>query len=128
MSLLTESNRQTVEVSNMGKAKGKLFIAWYNRAEGFREPERAVYHRVVPVNGEGVMPVVFDNIPAGTYAVAVFLDENENGKMDTNLFGAPKEKYGFSNNIFHLTRAASFREASFEVQDGVNGTIHIKLK
>ena len=128
MLLATEGNRQTVEVSNMGKSKGKLFIAWYNKAEGFREPEKAAYHRIVAVNGEGVMPVVFDGIPAGTYAVAVFLDENDNGKMDTNLFGAPKEKYGFSNNIFHLTRAASFREASFVVQDGKDGTIRIKLK
>ena len=33
----------------------------------------------------------FDPIPAGTYAVACFHDENKNGKCDTGLFGIPTE-------------------------------------
>jgi hypothetical protein len=31
-------------------------------------------------------------------AIGVYIDENENGKLDTNFFGIPKEQYGFSNN------------------------------
>lgn len=122
-----EGHRQTIGVSNLGKAKGNLYIAWYNKPDGFRDPATAVYSRIVETTGENSMQVAFNDIPAGTYAVAIFLDENGNGKIDTNMFGAPKEKYGFSNNIFHLTRAASFKEASFVVGDK-EGTINIKLK
>jgi uncharacterized protein (DUF2141 family) len=30
---------------------------------------------------------VFDNLPAGVYAVAVYHDENSNGKLDRGMFG-----------------------------------------
>jgi uncharacterized protein (DUF2141 family) len=39
----------------------------------------------------------FEDIPPGTYALAVIHDENMNGKLDTNFLGMPKEGYGFSN-------------------------------
>lgn len=37
-------------------------------------------------------------LPAGKFAVQAFYDENSNHKLDKNLIGVPKEKYGFSNN------------------------------
>ena len=48
-------------------------------------------------------------IPPGTYAVKVHIDENENGKLDTNFLGIPKEQYGISNN----GRFLNFKAASF---------------
>jgi uncharacterized protein (DUF2141 family) len=38
-------------------------------------------------------------LPYGQYAVVVFHDVNNNGVIDKNLVGAPKEPYGASNNI-----------------------------
>ncbi len=37
-------------------------------------------------------------LPYGWYAVSVVHDQNKNNKLDSNLFGIPKEPYGFSNN------------------------------
>lgn len=48
-------------------------------------------------------------IPPGTYAVKIHIDENENGKLDTNFLGIPKEQYGISNN----GRFLNFKAASF---------------
>ena len=49
------------------------------------------------------------DIPPGTYAVKLHIDENENGKLDTNFLGIPKEQYGISNNTLFLNfDAASF--------------------
>src|SRR5215472_12416525 len=42
--------------------------------------------------------VVFENVVPGTYDVAVFHDENKNGKLDFNEMGVPLEVYGNSNN------------------------------
>jgi len=36
-------------------------------------------------------------IPPGTYAIACYHDENDNGKLDTNFLGIPKEGTGASN-------------------------------
>ena len=50
----------------------------------------------------------FFDIPPGTYAVKLHIDENENGKLDTNFIGIPKEQYGISNNVLFLNfKAAS---------------------
>ena len=53
------------------------------------------------------------DIPSGTYAVKLHIDENENGKLDTNFLGIPKEQYGISNNILLL----NFKRASFVIDD-----------
>ena len=53
------------------------------------------------------------DIPPGIYAVKLHIDENENGKLDTNFLGIPKEQYGISNNILFL----NFKRASFVIDD-----------
>src|SRR4029079_4250555 len=55
----------------------------------------------------------FEDIPAGTYAIAAIHDENRNGKLDMNWLGVPKEGYGFSNDAKSVVSAPSFSAASF---------------
>lgn len=55
----------------------------------------------------------FEDIPPGTYALAVVHDENMNGKLDVNWLGIPIEGYGFSNDAKALLGAPSFSAASF---------------
>ena len=52
--------------------------------------------------------------PPGTYAVKLHIDENENGELDTNFLGIPKEQFGFSNNAKALG-IPKFEAASFVV-------------
>jgi len=53
-------------------------------------------------------------LPHGKYAVSVFQDLNNNGKLDTNFLGIPTEPYGYSQNPRPRFRAATFEEAAFE--------------
>jgi uncharacterized protein (DUF2141 family) len=69
----------------------------------------------------------FEDIPPGTYALAVVHDENMNGKLDTNLLGIPKEGYGFSNDAKALLGPPSFSAASFPY-DGQNLELTISLR
>jgi uncharacterized protein (DUF2141 family) len=55
----------------------------------------------------------FEDMPKGTYALAVVHDENMNGKLDTNFLGIPTEGYGFSNDATGAIGAPSFSAASF---------------
>ena len=50
-------------------------------------------------------------LPSGDYAVALFHDENGNGRVDTML-GVPSEGVGFSNNPRLLFGPPSFRRAA----------------
>jgi uncharacterized protein (DUF2141 family) len=58
----------------------------------------------------------FRNIPPGIYAIGIFHDENDNGKLDTNFLGVPREGFGFSNNPTFL-RKPTFKESSFEITE-----------
>jgi uncharacterized protein (DUF2141 family) len=68
----------------------------------------------------------FEDIPPGTYALAVVHDENMNGKLDANWLGVPIEGYGFSNDAKALLGTPSFSNASFPY-DGRNRDLTISL-
>ena len=59
--------------------------------------------------------VTFEGVPFGTYALKVFHDENDNGKLDTNFVGMPKEAFGFSNDAMGRFGPPDFDAASFEL-------------
>lgn len=68
----------------------------------------------------------FEDIPPGTYAMAVIHDENMNGKLDTNVLGIPTEGYGFSNDAKGTVGAPAFAAASF-LYDGQNVELTMSL-
>jgi uncharacterized protein (DUF2141 family) len=57
-----------------------------------------------------------NDVPYGDYGVAVFHDENSNGKMDKNVLGIPLEPYGFSNNVRITFGPPKWEEAKFTVK------------
>ncbi|MDD2777205.1 MAG: DUF2141 domain-containing protein [Gallionella sp.] len=59
--------------------------------------------------------VKFADVAAGRYAVAAYLDGNNNQKLDRNWLGAPSEPYGFSNHARNTFSAPSFEQAAFAV-------------
>ena len=73
------------------------------------------------VTGE-IMEVTFHDLPIGQYAVSVYQDRNNNGRLDTGLFGIPIEKYGFSNG----GRRPNFRDCLLNF-DG-DKVISIRIK
>lgn len=58
------------------------------------------------------------SVEPGNYAIAVFHDENGNGKMDKRLFGIPKEPYGLSNNFRPRFSGPKFSDCQFSVGEG----------
>ena len=56
-------------------------------------------------------------LPPGRYAVAVYHDRDNSGKLETGAFGIPKEPVGFSNNPAFLFGPPSFDAASIELDD-----------
>jgi uncharacterized protein (DUF2141 family) len=58
--------------------------------------------------------------------VAVFHDENGNGKLDRNFIGIPKEGVGASNNRRHAMGPPTWDESKFAVSGRV--TLKIELR
>lgn len=116
----------TVTVTNVRNGNGVCNIALYNKADGFLDATKAVAGKVVKAT-KGRVTARFDNVPAGTYAVAVIHDENSDKKLNTNFLGIPKEGYGASNNNLPMTSAPKFAASSFAVAKG-DQALSIDLK
>jgi len=123
----TQPAKQAILLSNPGKSRGIVYVALYNKEADFLNKDKIFIAKTVEISAKGFAVINFENIASGIYAIAAFLDENDNGRMDTNFFGIPKEKYGFSNNIRPMMRAATFKEAAF-VLTNKESTIKIELK
>ena len=66
----------------------------------------------------GAALCVFSRIPAGTYGISAFHDENGNGKIDTNFVGMPTEDYCASRNARGVFGPPSFEDAKFAYTGG----------
>jgi uncharacterized protein (DUF2141 family) len=117
----------TVHVKPVQDAKGEISVALYRKPSDFPHPVR-VYVAQTPKAVKGTNIIRFTNLPAGNYAAAAYHDENGNKKLDKNIFGAPTEPYGFSNDARRLMSAPSFDEARFEIRDNEVKEISIQIK
>ena len=100
-----------VSVAAIQNPKGKVYFAIYTNKNFLKNPLKS---KTVSVKN-GTAQVQFTNITTGTYAIAVYHDKNENGKLDFDLTtGRPTEDYGFSNNPT-LYGSPEFKNAKFEV-------------
>lgn len=111
-----------VVVTGVRSSKGSVEALLYSSKEGFpRNPDKATARRRAAIEGRGAT-LVFDGVRPGTYAILVAHDENENGKLDTNFLGMPKEGVGLSNNP-KLSGPPAFQDAKFEVK--VSQTLNV---
>jgi uncharacterized protein (DUF2141 family) len=116
----------TVQVTGITAEKGEVLCALFGSPEGF--PMQGAKARTTSLKAKpGTVECKFASIPAGTYAVAVSIDTNGNGKTDTGVFGIPKEAWGVSNNARPKMRAPKFEEAAFAVKDGETKPIEVKV-
>ncbi|MFP4458437.1 MAG: DUF2141 domain-containing protein [Candidatus Zixiibacteriota bacterium] len=112
-----DSGEIIIKVENIKEEKGKIYCSIHDKAKGFpRDAESQMEGEIVEVNDVDSVYVSFEKIPYGKYAISLFHDSNDNGKMDYNLFGIPKEGYGMSNNPEIKMSVPSFEECSFELE------------
>lgn len=104
-----------VVVKNVKEEKGAIRVGIFRDDKTFMKD--AWLGKVVKAT-TGEVKVVFENVPAGTYAVSIVHDSNENGELDSNAFGIPKEGFGFSNDAMGMFGPPSFQKASVAVGAG----------
>ena len=116
----------TVAVTGLQSEKGRLRVALFRTPEDFPKEEGRFREAVVAPRPEGSL-VVFSDLPPGTYGLAAFHDENDNGDFDRGLFGIPLEGYGFGNDATVVFSPPDFAEAAVTVgPEGVRTTFRIR--
>lgn len=105
----------TVKVTNIKELRGQLRVGMYGVKQEFLHLTD-VYDSKVKSVSKNEESVVFE-LEEGEYAIGMMHDLNGNGKMEKNMFGIPKEPYGFSNNPGIWYRAPTFKECSFTLSE-----------
>ena len=113
------SDRLGVSVTGLRNDNGSVRCGLYASPNGFLEQGREFRGASAPVR-KGAATCIFANLPAGTYAVAVFHAEQNETRLETGMFGKPKQGFGFSRNPSIAFRAPSFSDAAFEYRGGTS--------
>jgi len=113
-----------VEITGMDTDKGKVFLALYNSEATFLKKSEDTKDANAIVKDKRAI-AIFKGLKKGEYAISLFHDENDNNKMDTKIFGIPKEPYCFSNDAKGFMGPPKFKDAKFIVD--TNKTITIKV-
>lgn len=121
--IASEAAAADLTVRIEGAATGPIYVtlfdsddAWKSR-RGIRA-DRADYK-------EGHV-TTFKNLPSARYAVAVFVDANNNGQFDFNPAGQPLEKYGVSRDALGNMGPPAFQDAAIELNEDLATTIHLR--
>ncbi len=117
----------TVNISGIQTKDGFLRIILFSKAEGFPSNYTKGIRDTSIVTPEKSETVTFTNLPAGTYSVSVLHDRNGNKKMDSGMFGIPKEPWGVSNNVHPKTRVPKFEECDFLLKSEEIKTVLITI-
>ncbi|MGK0364203.1 MAG: hypothetical protein ACI85O_001260 [Saprospiraceae bacterium] len=112
--LIIEKGELVLRVNNVEQAGGMVWIGVYDSQNNFLIQENAILVHGVKVNMAGELVMRLDSIPYGTYAIAIFHDENNSGYMDQNFIGIPLEPYGFSVPYSSKWRVPKFEDVKFE--------------
>ena len=115
----------TVKITGLRSEKGQVKVAVFNSSETWLG-DHPVYNSTIDVKSQAVIWKIND-VPYGDYGIAVFHDENKNGKMDKNFLGIPQEAYGFSNNIRVTLGPPKWEKSKFVVQ-GPTIEVSIEVK
>ena len=93
---------------------GIVIFRVFNSANTFgdlRDPIREVRF---PLDGRDLYSI--SDLPVGEIALIVHFDENENGVIDKNFIGIPREAIGFSND-YRPKGPPSFKRAAFPLSE-----------
>jgi uncharacterized protein (DUF2141 family) len=116
-----------VKVLNIRNSTGTVACALFESPVGFPiEVLRSATNVMVIKIRNTQARCDFEDIPRGTYAIAVIHDENMDGKLEINWLGIPTEGYGFSNDAKGMIGVPSFSAASFPY-DGQNLDLTMSL-
>ncbi|MFN4300090.1 MAG: DUF2141 domain-containing protein [Thermaurantimonas sp.] len=103
------------------KDNGKVYLRLKN------EQNSVVKESIIPVENKKAT-IRYTDLTPGNYSVEAFHDQNNNGKLDTNPFGIPREPYGFSNNVRGNFGPPDFELTLFQVSGMTTTKIRILLR
>ncbi len=123
---LNQSYSIKLKITNIRNTSGRIQVQFYRSQESFNNqtPWKVVQ---VPKGQMKEKTIYYEinDIPEGTYGIAILDDENSNKEMDYSLF-KPKEGFGFSNYYHTAWSQPKFDDFKFFLNK--NTDVSLKLR
>jgi uncharacterized protein (DUF2141 family) len=117
----------TLNVTHIKNDQGLVRVLLFKGEKGFPDDEAIAFKSASVKIKDGKAVIDFGPVPEGTYALSVFHDSQNTGKLRTNALGIPRDGYGFSNDAMGMFGPPHFEKAAFKVTAGKNN-VSIKLR
>ncbi len=123
LSVAQNSNELRVLVKNIQIIQGTLEIQLSSDSLQYHGDTLANidFVRTIRVTNHEML-LIFKNLPEGEYALAIFQDINDDGKLNRKKFGIPAEPFAFSNDALRKFGPPYFEQAKFMINKGRNNT------
>lgn len=122
-----QTGRLVVTVKGINTTKGgELATALFTK-DNFPKTGQQVKGIYTPVTADQ-MQVVIEQVPVGTYAVAVYQDIDSDHKLKTNLVGYPTEPLGFSRDARIRLGPPAFSDAALSIAADQTVTTTVTLR
>lgn len=119
MTTIAQNPMLKINIKGFESNKGNLML------EVLDIQKKPVKRLIQPIANKQVSVEIKD-LNTEQYSVRVFHDENDNKKLDTGMFGIPKEAWGMSNNVKAVMGPPDFKESLFWLKE--DKTLVILLK
>lgn len=119
-----EAAELVINIDNQ-PANGAVVAMLFNSSSTFVDLRDPAIVFILP--SAGAAPGRIRDLPGGEYALAVYHDENGNGRLDKNFIGIPNEPLGFSNSYWPKG-PPTFTNAAFRLEADESRNIDIKLQ
>ncbi|OFW50804.1 MAG: hypothetical protein A2163_02995 [Actinobacteria bacterium RBG_13_35_12] len=93
-SIFADQLNVTIEINEVLPNQGKIIIAIFNSKDGYK---KKIPYKTLTIDSTSTTLLVDEVLPNGEYVISMFQDKNGNGKLDTYIFGIPKEQIGITN-------------------------------
>ena len=94
MSIFANQLNVTIEITEVLLNQGKIIMAIFNSKNGYK---KKIPYKALTIDSTSTTLLVDEVLPNGEYVISMFQDKNGNGKLDTYIFGIPKEPIGITN-------------------------------
>jgi uncharacterized protein (DUF2141 family) len=113
-------------MENIKSEEGTIYLALYDSKEKLFKKNDSI-SKGIKVEKTGAVTVKMEDVSFGKYALAIYHDLNNNGKLDQNFFGIPTEPYAFARKLPTKWRAPLFEELTIDFSED-NQTVSTALK
>lgn len=113
----------TVKVVGVEPGRGHVNVSLFEGPETYMD--QPLQQRRQPAGDSESVEVSIEDLAPGNYAVSVFYDQDDDGEMDTRMFGIPKEPVGFSNDPRGRFGPPKWEDSQFTMDGDLQITVNL---